>query len=133
MNLKEYFTENKGIGVMSTSDATGVVDAAVYSRPHVMDDNSVAFVMRDRLTHKNLMENGHANYLFLENARGYSGVRLFLTKIDETGDHDLIASMTRRHLSAEEDQAKGKKFLVRFKVNKVLTLIGGNEIEMGTA
>ena len=133
MTLEEYFSTKKGIGIMSTSDAAGVVDAAVYSRPHVMKDNTVAFIMRDRLTHKNLKENGHANYLFIDNAKGYSGIRLFMTKIDETEDHELIASMTRRHLSAEEDQAKGKKFLVRFKVNKVLSLIGDNEIKIGKA
>ena len=133
MKLKKYFAENVGIGVMSTSDAMGVVDAAVYSRPHVMEDNSVAFIMRDRLTHKNLMENGNANYLFLEKVGGYSGIRLFMTKIDETEDHELISSMTRRHLSEKDDRAKGKKYLVRFQVNKALTLIGGEEIVMEPA
>lgn len=133
MILKNYFSENKGIGVLSTSDSMGVVDAAVFSRPHVMEDNTLAFIMRDRLTHKNLNENGHANYLFLENVKGYTGIRLFMTKIDETEDHELITSMTRHHLSEEKDRAKGRKFLVRFKVNKVLTLIGGNEITMETA
>ena len=113
---------------MATSNAAGVVDTAIYSRPHVMEDDSLAFVMRDRLTHRNLQENSHANYLFLEKGGGYSGMRLFMTKVDETDDHDLIASMTRRHLSPEEDKAKGKKFLVRFKVDKALSLIGGQEI-----
>ncbi|HHB76545.1 MAG TPA: pyridoxamine 5'-phosphate oxidase family protein, partial [Desulfobulbus sp.] len=124
MNLKEYFSENKGIGIMATSDAEGVVDTAVYSRPHIMEDNIAAFIMRDRLTHKNLGENGNAGFLFIEGAKGYSGVRLFMTKIDETEDHELITSLTRRHLSRKEDAAKGKKFLVRFRVNKVLQLIG---------
>ena len=128
MKLKDYFTEQQGVGVMATSNAAGVVDTAIYSRPHVMEDDSLAFVMRDRLTHRNLQENSHANYLFLEKGGGYSGMRLFMTKVDETDDHDLIASMTRRHLSPEEDKAKGKKFLVRFKVDKALSLIGGQGI-----
>ena len=129
MKLKKYFSQKQGTGVMATSNAAGIVDTAVYSRPHVMEDNTIAFIMRDRLTHKNLQENIHANYLFMEKGDGYSGVRLFMTKIDETDDHDLIASLTRRHLSPEEDKAKGKKFLVRFNVDRVLTLIGGNEID----
>ena len=130
MKLKEYFTQQQGIGVMATSDAAGAIDTAVYSRPHVMEDNTLAFIMRDRLTHNNLQETNHANYLFLEKGEGYSGVRIFMTKVDETDDHELINSMTRRHLSHEEDRAKGKKFLVRFKVDRVLTLIGGNEVTL---
>ena len=128
MNLEKYFTDKTGVGVIATSDDGGVVDTVIYSRPHVMGNDEVAFVMRDRLTHKNLQENSHASYLFLENRQGFIGVRLFLTKISESSDHALIDSMTRRHLNSEEDKARGEKFLVRFKVNKVLSLIGGEEI-----
>ena len=128
MNLENYFTEMKGIGVMATSDENGIVDTAIYSRPHVQGKNEIAFIMRDRLTHKNLQKNNHANYLFLEEGQGYSGVRLFLTKLDESTDQELIASLTKRHISPDDDRLRGEKFLVRFQVNKVLTLIGGEEI-----
>jgi hypothetical protein len=40
-----------------------------------------------------------------------------------------MAQMTRRHLSPEEDAARGPKFLVYFKVEQVLTLIGGNVLD----
>lgn len=130
MNLNHYFTEKDGLGVMATSDARGVVDTAVYSRPHVLETDEIAFVMRDRLTRRNLLENGHANYLFIEEGEGYAGVRLFLTRIDESTDDRLIAAMTRRHLSPEEDRARGQKFLVRFRVDKVLKLIGAEEIPL---
>ncbi len=128
MKLGNYFAENKGVGVMATSNGDGVVDTAIYSKPHVREDNTIAFIMRDHLTHANLQENGHANYLFLEDGGGFSGVRLFLTKIEESNDQELIASMKRRCLSSEEDKALGDKYLVTFRVNKVLSLIGGNEI-----
>ena len=128
MNLKEYFSNIHGVGVMATSDATGVVDTAIYSRPHVEDNDTVAFIMREHLTHKNLQETAHANYLFLEEGNGYKGVRIFMTKIDETNDSELIQSMTRRHLTPEEDCKKGPKHLVRFQVDRVLTLVGGEEI-----
>lgn len=128
MNLQTYFRETKGIGVMATSDKNGVVDTAIYSKPHVKGKDEVAFVMRDRLTHKNLQGNKHANYLFIEEGGGYSGVRLFLTKIGESSDRELIASMTRRHLSPEDDRLLGEKYLLYFKVDRALALIGGNEI-----
>jgi hypothetical protein len=66
MNLKTYFDETKGMGVLSTADGKGRVNAAVYARPHVMDDGTLAFVMRDRLSHENLTSNPHAAYLFRE-------------------------------------------------------------------
>ena len=124
MDLKEYFESRHGIGVLSTADAEGRVDAAVYSRPHVFDDGTVAFVMRNRLTHRNVSQNAHAAYLFIEEGSRLGGVRLFLRKLKEETDHDLIAALTRRHLTAEEDRAKGPKFLVTFAVEKVLPLVG---------
>jgi hypothetical protein len=123
MNLKDYFDAQHGIGILSTADAEGRVDAAVYSRPHVFDDGTVAFVMRERLTHHNLSQNAHAAYLFLEDGSRLGGVRLFLRKLKEETDHDLIASMTRRNLTAEENQAKGPRFLVTFAVERVLPLV----------
>ena len=113
---------------MATSNKNGVVDTAIYSRPHVQGSDEIAFIMRDHLTHKNLQENEHANYMFIEKGPGYSGVRLFLTKVAENTERERIASMTRRHMSDEDDRLRGEKFLVTFRVDKVLTLVGGNEI-----
>ncbi|SHJ04555.1 Pyridoxamine 5'-phosphate oxidase [Malonomonas rubra DSM 5091] len=128
MNLKAYFSETAGSGVLSTADGQGRVDAAIYARPHIMEDGTVAMIMRDRLSHKNLQENPYAAYLFREDSPGYRGVRLFLKKEREDDDPELISQLTRRWLTAEEDKAKGPKFLVYFKVEKVLSLIGGDEL-----
>jgi len=125
--LKEYFENTTGTGVLSTADAEGRVDAAIYSRPHVYDDDSVSFLMRDRLTHNNLAANPYAAYLFIEKGPGYKGMRMFLKKTGEETDPELIARMTRRHLSPEEDRAKGPKFLIRFSVEKMLPLIGSGD------
>ena len=43
MDLQEYFENAKGSGVLATADGDGVVDAAVYGKPHVMDKETVAF------------------------------------------------------------------------------------------
>ena len=127
MNLREFFNSMKGRGVLSTADSAGKVDSAIYSRPHVMDDGSVVFIMRERLTHKNLQENPHATYLFIETGIGYKGLRLSLKKIREDKDEKQISLMTRRHLSPEEDKSKGPKHLVYFEVEKIRPLIGSGE------
>jgi hypothetical protein len=124
MQLQEYFTSTQGTGVLATAGVSGEVTTAIYAKPHIMEDDSVAFIMRERLTYANLGTNDHANYMFIEQGPGFKGVRLFLRKIDESDDPELIAAMTRRHLSPEADQAKGPKHLVRFRVLKVLPLVG---------
>ena len=121
MDLKHYFEDTKGIGVLATADAEGKVDAAVYARPNIMEDDSLAFIMRDRLTHHNLQSNPHATYLFIENGPGYKGKRLFLTKEREEQDTELLASLRKRQYLDEKDESK---FLVFFKIEKELPLIG---------
>ena len=66
MKLSEYFEKTTGKGVMSTADSSGHLTAAVYARPHFIDEKTVAFIMADRLIHKNLESNPHAVYLFME-------------------------------------------------------------------
>lgn len=124
MTLKSYFETAAGTGVLATADAGGRTDAAVYSTPHVMEDGTVAFIMRERLTHENIQSNPFATYLFMEDGPGYKGVRLYLKKVREDDNADLIASMTRRHLKPELDAQKGPKHLVYFAVEKALSLIG---------
>jgi len=130
MTLKEYFASMHGTGVLATADAEGKVDAAIYSTPHVFDDGTIAFVMRERLTHRNLQSNPHASFLLVEHGPGYRGVRLFLYKTKEVTDSELIARMTRRGLTPEEGKQRGPKFLVYFTVQKILPLIGGGESNM---
>ncbi len=127
MKLKEYFEDASGTGVLSTADAEGRVDAAIYSRPHVMDDGTLAFIMRERLTYENLKANPHAAFLFMEDEAGYRGVRLFMKKLREDSDPALVEEMTRRSLTPEEDRAKGPKHIVYFAVEKALPLIGSGE------
>jgi hypothetical protein len=127
MTLKEYFDSVNGTGVLSTADSSGKVDAAIYSVPHIFDDGTLAFIMRERLTHLNLQSNPCAAFLFIEHVSGHRGVRLFLKKVKEETDSALIATMTRRNLTTEEDKQKGPKFLVYFTVEKILPLIGGGE------
>ena len=93
MDLQKYFDNVKGLGVLATSDDQGLVDTAVYAKPHIMDGETVAFIMADRLTHHNLKTSDHAAYLFKEEGAGYKGTRLFLTKLREEQDSDLLYSI----------------------------------------
>lgn len=122
MDLKDYFENAQGLGVLATSDAEGKVDVAVYSRPHVMAEDIVAFIMHDRLSHHNLDSNPHAAYLFVEEGTKSKGKRLFLTKTKEEKDTELLQSLRRR----DYGDKKGL-YLVYFKVDKVLPILGSQE------
>lgn len=130
MNLEKYFRETNGTGILATANKDGDVDTAIYAKPHLLNDGTLGFIMRDRLTHANLMSNPRANYMFIQHTHGFKGIRLFLKMSREYTDEKLIASMSRRHLSPEEDRAKGPKFLVAFTVEKALHLIGGDEFRV---
>jgi hypothetical protein len=124
MKLSEYFEKNKGIGVLSTADSSGKVNAAIYGRPHFMDEETVAFIAADRLTHANLQTNPHAVYLFKEDDR-YGGQRLYLTKTREERDSPLIDEISRKKYKEIEGKYETEsKFLMYFRVDKVLPLIG---------
>lgn len=125
MNLNTYFDETRGMGVLSTADKDGRVNAAVYARPHVMDDGSLAFVMRDRLSHHNLTSNPHAAYLFREEGPGFNGLRLHLTKTREESGTPLVKELCRR--CRIEDKPDTARYLVFFKTDKQLPLIGAGE------
>ncbi len=120
MGLKEYFKSVKGTGILSTADSSGKVDAAIYSRPHFLED-TLAFIMRDRLSHKNLDSNPHAIYLFIEDGPGYKGKRLYLTKVKEEKNTERIESLKRRKTEPKPDE---DRFLVFFKLYQERPLVG---------
>ena len=128
MKLSEYFEKKKGRGVIATADSEGRVGVAVYARPHFVDEKTVVFIMADRLMHKNVQSNPHAAYLFLESGDKYIGKRLYLTKIKEEKDSDLIDKIRRRESCPAYDRYGDKtKYLVYFNVDKVLPLIGAKK------
>jgi len=123
MNLSGYFENTEGTGILATADSNGNVDIALYARPHAIDEQTVAFIMNEHLSYKNLTSNPKAAYLFLEEGTGYSGKRLYLTKIREDTDAELITSMKKRKTEKYND-SDSKKHLVYFRVDKIRVLIG---------
>ena len=128
MKLSEYFEKTKGRGIIATSDSKGRVGTAVYGRPHFINEKTVAFIMADRLMHKNLQSNPYASYLFMESKERYAGKRLYLTKIKEEKDRVLIDKIRQRENCPVYDVYQNEiRYLVYFRVDKVLPLIGNKK------
>ena len=117
MDLQTYFEKHTGSGILATADADGKVDLAVYARPHVKDNATIAFIMRDRLSHQNLQSNPHAAYIFLEEGEGYRGKRLYLTRSNEETSPEKIDALRRR--TTPDRHPDEDKFLVTFRVDRV--------------
>jgi hypothetical protein len=79
------------------------------------------------LSHANLQSNPRAAYLFLEEGPGYKGKRFFLTKISEEQDEEKIESLRRRCYDPDEKLQQGAVFLVYFRIERELPLIGSRQ------
>ncbi len=125
MKLSEYFEKKKGKGIIATADSSGKVGMAIYARPHFITEKTVAFIMADRLMHKNLQTNPNAAYLFMESGDRYAGKRLYLTAVKEEKDSELIDKVRRKSsCPVDKGYKSGQRYLVYFKVSKVLPLVG---------
>lgn len=93
MALREYFEQIKGLGVLATADQAGNVDGAVYSKPYFVDEETIVFLMAERLTHSNVGANPHACYVFIESGEGYHGKRLYLTKTKEEPNSEMVGQV----------------------------------------
>ena len=86
-----------------------------------MEDGTLAFIMRDRLSHHYLQSNPHATYLFKEEGLGYRGKRLFLTRVREEKNTELLENLRRR----KKVYGNGEdRFLVFFNLDRELPLVG---------
>ena len=122
MSLAEYFENIKGLGVLATSDADGNVDIAVYSRPYIIDEKTIAFSMLERLSYSNIQSNPKAAYMFVEQGEGYAGKRLHLTKTGEEKDPERIKAIKQQHKKTREPDEK-VRHLIYFTVDKVRPLV----------
>ena len=124
MSLFDYFEKADGIGILATADSDGMVDLAVYAKPEIIDETTIAFIMKERLSHQNLKSNPHAAYMFIEQGEGYAGKRLYLTKIREETNTSLIEEIIRKKPQIADPGDDSNKYLVIFQVENIWPLVG---------
>ena len=127
MNLFDYFKNTRGTGILATADSDGMVDLAIYAKPEVVDETTIAFIMRERLSHQNLKSNPHAAYMFIEQDQEYVGKRLYLTKIREETNTSLVDKFIRKQPEISPPEDDSNKYLVFFQVENIWPLVGTKE------
>ncbi len=122
MNLAAYFENIKGTGILSTSDSEGNVDAAIYTKPYIIDEQTIAFSMMEHLSYMNIKSNPKACYMFIEKTEGFKGLRMYLTMAGEEADEQRIREIKQMHsINYKPDE---QKHLVYFRVENTWPLVG---------
>ena len=124
MELKDYFENTEGTGVLATADADGRVDLAIYAHPHFFEADTIGLIMRERLSHLNLQSNPYAAYMFIEKSKGYQGKRLYLQKTREETDPGVIEQIRRKPKRDYAESSDEDTYLVYFRVERVRPLVG---------
>lgn len=121
MDLKQYFTDHKGTGVLATADGEKV-NQAVYGRPHFLEDGQLAFIMRERRSLAMVQASKSAHYLFLEEGEGFKGWRISLQMIEDLPNDPRIEEIQRR--VKKHDIKPETRHLVTFEVKEIRPLVG---------
>jgi hypothetical protein len=125
-DAERIFRQNKGIRGTGYGGQLREGECGCLGRPHIMDEKKVAFIMAERLTHENLKSNPWAAYLFMEAGGGWSGKRVYLKKLKEEQNEELIQEICRKCDYSRYDVKN--RFVVYFSVENVLPLIGIQEV-----
>ncbi len=123
MSLADYFEATKGMGVLATSDSEGNVDVAIYSRPYVVGEDTIALSMLERLSYANIQSNPKAAYMFVEQGKGYAGKRLYLTMAAEEKDPERAAEIRQQHSRVGHSDDK-VRHMMYFTVDRIRPLVG---------
>jgi hypothetical protein len=121
MRLEEYFENTEGIGILSTADDQGNVNCAVYATPHVIDNETIGFIMRPRKSYSYVKSNPRAAYMFMEEESAYRGIRLTLEKVGENSDPEDVNELRRSFRGGADE---GPSTIVNFKVTEIRPLVG---------
>lgn len=123
MELKEYFANTNGRAFLSTMDNDGNVDSAVYSSPQFFDDGRIGLIMSENLSYTNVQANPQVCLLFVEHGERDKGKRLYLKKVGETDDKDVIEPLLEESMHDSDEDAV--RHLVYFELVKERPLVGG--------
>lgn len=123
MDLAAYFKNARGTGILATCDPENEVDLAVYSKPVVADNETLALVMKQRQSHRNLQKHLKACYMFLE-ADSQRGLRISLTMERQEKNRSLIDQLRKEQPCMFPEEDDSDKFLVFFRVDRIRPLVG---------
>jgi hypothetical protein len=125
--LMDYFNKQPRIGLLSTANREGRVDAAIFGSPMMVDEKTVVMGLGQNRTFEYLQENPNAVYTIVESGEtimDWKGLRVYL-KMKEYATSGETLETYRRQVAqvAGEDAAAMIYASVTFEVGEIRPLI----------
>ncbi len=125
--LMDYFNKAPRLGTLSTASKKGMVNAAVFGSPKMVDEKTVVMGLgRDRSL-QYLQENPNAVYLIMEPGKSlmeWKGIRVYLKmKTATTSGPKLDDYKSEMAKAFGPDAAKMVQAMVTFEVTEVRPLV----------
>ncbi len=125
--LVDYFNKQPRIGILSTANREGKVDAAVFGSPMMIDEKTVVMGLGQNRTFTYLQENPNAVFMIVEQGEGlmdWKGLRVYLKMKDYATSGETLETYKKQVARATgEDAAAMIHATVTFEVTEVRPLI----------
>lgn len=125
--LMDYFNKQPRIGLLSTANKEGLVDAAIFGSPMMVDEKTVVMGLGENRTFAYLQENPNAVYTIVESGEtimDWKGLRVYL-KMKEYATSGEMLDNYRKQIAGVvgEDAASMVHASVTFEVGEVRPLV----------
>ncbi|KLK87204.1 pyridoxamine 5-phosphate oxidase [Methanoculleus sediminis] len=125
--LVDYFNKQPRIGLLSTANKEGKVDAAIFGSPMMVDEKTVVMGLGKNRTFEYLQENPNAVYTIVEQGEtimDWKGLRVYLKMKEYATSGETLENYKRQIAEVvNEDAAAMIHATVTFEVAEVRPLI----------
>jgi hypothetical protein len=125
--LVDYFNKQPRIGILSTANREGKVDAAIFGSPMMIDEKTVVMGLGQNRTFTYLQENPNAVYTIVEEGEAFmdwKGLRVYLKMKEYATSGETLETYKKQVArAAGEDAAAMIHASVTFEVTEVRPLI----------
>jgi hypothetical protein len=125
--LIDYFNKQPRIGVLSTANKEGKVDAAIFGSPMMTDEKTVVMGLGENRTFEYLQENPNAVYTIVESGEtivDWKGLRVYLRMKEYATSGEMLEGYKRQIAEiVGEDAAAMVHATVTFEVTEIRPLV----------
>lgn len=125
--LMDYFNKQPRIGLLSSANKEGKVDAAIFGSPMMLDEKTVVMGLGENRTFEYLQENPNAVYTIVEQGEtimDWKGLRVYLKMKEYATSGETLETYKKQVAKvAGEDAAAMIHATVTFEVAEIRPLV----------
>ena len=128
--LMTLFNKYPRIGTLSTANAEGEINVAVFGSPRMIDENTVVMGIGQNRSLRNLQRNPKAAFIVMEpgeTVMDWKGARVYLEATDMETEGDFYEEIKQNIAKAAGKQAADMVHAaIRFKITEVRPIVDLN-------